>query len=69
MVPLDGSPVVEMQMFQKTLMDTVYQQLGRALEDLGLDHRPRRLNSAVLALLAEPEQVRNFINGKPLPFH
>lgn len=69
MVPLEGPPVVEMYLFQKNLMDAVFQQVGLALEDLELDHRPRRLSSAVHALLTEPELVRGFISGRRLSFH
>ena len=60
---------MEMNLFQKRLVDTVYCELGGALEYLGLDHRPRRLSSAVLALLADPELVALFVSGKDVPIH
>ena len=69
MVPLDGAPMVEMNLFQKRLIDTVYCELGGALEYLGLDHRPRRLSSAVLALLAEPEILARYVSGEKVPIH
>jgi Fe-S-cluster containining protein len=69
MAPLWGAPTIEMNLFQKRLVDTVYSELARALEDLGLDHRPRRLSSAVLALLAEPEMTRLFVSGENVPIH
>ncbi len=69
MVPLDGPPMVEMNLFQKRLIDTVYCELGGALEYLGLDHRPKRLSSAVLALLAEPEILAIYVSGKKVPIH
>jgi hypothetical protein len=58
-----------MNLFQKQLVDTVYCGLAGALEELGLDHRPRRLSSAVLALLADPEIVGLFASGKEVPVH
>ena len=64
MVPLDGQPTIEMNLFQKNLFDTVYRELGAALKDAGLDHRPKRLPSAVLALLGEPEMVVAFAAGE-----
>lgn len=65
MVPLLGSPSVEMNLFQKSLIDTVYSGLGAALQDLGLDHRPQRLCRAVLTLLADPDAVNRFAS-KPI---
>ena len=69
MVPLNDTPTVEMNLFQKRLIDTVYCELSGALEYLGLDHRPRRLSSAILALLAEPEMLALFISGEKVPIH
>ena len=69
MAPLDGAPCVEMNLFQKQFIDTVYTELAGALEDLGLDHRPRRLSAAVLALLAEPGMVENFLSGGVVPIN
>lgn len=69
MVALNGAPSVEMNLFQKRLVDTVYCELGGALEYLGLDHRPRRLSAAVLALLADPELLALFVFGKDVPIH
>lgn len=67
MAPLNGAPCVEMNLFQKQFIDTVYTELAGALEELGLDHRPRRLSAAVLALLAEPGMVETFISGGTVP--
>ena len=67
MAPLDGAPCVEMNLFQKQFIDTVYTELARALEELGLDHRPRRLSAAVLALLADPGMVETFSSGGAVP--
>ena len=64
MVPLDGQPTVEMNLFQKNFFETVYRGLSEALEDSGLDHRPLRLPSAVMALLGEPEMVEAFAAGE-----
>jgi len=69
MAPLNGAPVVEMNLFQKQMVDTVYCELGGALESLGLDYRPRRLTSAVLALLADPEMVAMYVSGENMPIH
>lgn len=67
MVPLNGAPTVEMNLFQKQMVDTVYCELGGALEFLGLDFRPRRLSSAVFALLDEPEIVDRYVAGEKIP--
>jgi hypothetical protein len=67
MAPLDGAPCVEMNLFQKQIVDTVYTELAGALEELGLDHRPRRLSAAVLTLLAEPGLVETFLSGGTVP--
>ena len=64
MAPLDGAPCVAMNLFQKQFIDTVYTELADALEELGLDHRPRRLSAAVLALLVEPGMVETFLSGE-----
>ena len=69
MVPLNGAPTVEMNLFQKNLVDTVFCELGKTLEDLGLDHRPRRLSSAVLTLLADPGLISSFVSGETVPIH
>jgi len=69
MAPLGGPPCVEMNLFQKQFIDTVYTELAGALEDLGLDHRPRRLSAAVLALLAEPGMVETFFSGRAVPIN
>lgn len=67
LAPLNGAPSVEMNLFQKQLVDTVYLALAEALEDLGLDHRPRRLSAAVLALLNEPGIMEIFFSGGEFP--
>lgn len=67
MVPLHGMPNIEMNLFQKRLIETIYCELGGALEDLGLDHRPKRLSAAILALLAEPELLALFARGEKIP--
>ena len=69
MVPLNGQPSIEMNLFQKNLFDAVYQGLQAALEDAGLDHRPSRLTSVVLALLAEPGMVGAFAAGEQVRVH
>lgn len=69
MVALGGDARVEMDLFQKQLIDTVYCELGEALETLGLDSRPMRLSAAVLALLDEPDMVRAFIAGDRVSIH
>jgi len=51
------------------LIETIYSELAGSLEDLGLDHRPRRLSSAVLMLLAEPEMITLYANGENVPIH
>jgi len=69
MVPLNGQPSIEMNLFQKNLFEAVYQGLQAALEDAGLDHRPRRLTSVVLALLVEPDMVGSFAAGEQVQVH
>ncbi len=69
MTALHGAPCIEMNLFQKRLMETVYCELARALEFWGLDHRPRRLSSAVSAFLAEPEKVSSYAAGGALPLN
>ena len=69
MMPLDAQPTVEMNLFQKNLFEAVYQGLQEALEDAGLDHRPRRLTSVVLALLVEPDIVGAFAAGEQVQVH
>jgi hypothetical protein len=69
LVALQGAPSVEMDLFQKKLIDTVYCEFGRALECLGLDHRPMRLSVSVLSLLKNPELIGMFIPGQKVPIH
>lgn len=69
MAPLQGSPTVEMNLFQKQLIETVYCELGGALEFLGLDHRPKRLSAAISTLLAEPEMITLYVSGEKVPIH
>jgi len=69
MAPLAGQPIIEMNMMQKSLFDSVYQELKTALEDAGLDHRPRRLTSAVLSLLDDPDLVGAFAAGEQIQVH
>lgn len=69
MAPLNGQPCIEMFLFQKDLFEVVYQELQATLENAGLDHRPRRLTSAVLALLDEPEIAKAFAAGEQIPVH
>ncbi len=66
---LDGAPTVEMNLFYKNLAEVVYRAVAETLEELGLDHRPRRLTSAVLGLLSEPEILSYYLSGKPIPLH
>lgn len=69
MVPLEGAPSVQMDLFHKQLVDTVFCEFGWALEVLGLDHRSLRLCAAVLALLEEPALVSLFVAGEKVPIH
>ena len=69
MAPLNGQPNIEMHLMQKGLFEAVYQELQAALENAGFDHRPRRLTSAVLALLDEPEMAGAFAAGEQVPVH
>lgn len=69
MAPLSGTPVVEMNMFHKNMIDTVYCEMANALEELGLDHRPRRLSSSVLFLLNKPEMMSLFASGEKVPIN
>jgi Fe-S-cluster containining protein len=68
-VPLAGAPSVEMDLFQKKLIETVYCELAGSLEELGLDHRPRRLSAAILMLFSEPELITLYANGENVPTH
>jgi len=63
MAPLEGIPVINMDLFHKQFFDTVYCELAKALEELGLDHRSQRLSAAVLALLGKPDIVDVFTAG------
>ena len=67
MVPLNAQPTVEMNLFQNDLFATVYRGLAAALWDAGLDHRPKRLPSAVLALLDEPGIADAYAAGEQVP--
>jgi len=69
MAPLDGAPQVEMDLFQKNLVETIYQELAIALEELGFDHRPKRLATAVLGLLEHPDLVDAFVAKEEIPLH
>jgi Fe-S-cluster containining protein len=69
MVALHGAPSVEMDLFHKQLIDTVYCEFGWTLQFLGFDHRPMRLTAAVLALLDDPELVALFVSGEKVPIH
>ena len=69
MAPLNGQPSIEMNLFPKNLFEAAYQGLKEALEDAGLDHRPRRLTSVVLALLVEPDIVGAFAAGEQVQVH
>ncbi len=69
MVALDGLPSVEMNLFHKQLIDTVYCEFGWTLQFLGFDHRPMRLTTAVLALLDEPDMIASFVSGEKVPIH
>ena len=66
LAPLEGVPVVEMDLLQKKVFDTVYSELSKALDELGLDHRPQRLTAAILALLENPEIIEVFTAGEPV---
>ena len=68
-VALDGVPSVEMNLFHKQLIETVYCEFGWTLQFLGFDHRPMRLTAAVLALLDEPEMIASFVSGEKVPIH
>jgi Fe-S-cluster containining protein len=67
MIALKGAPQVEMDLFQKKLIDTVYCEFGWSLECSGLDNRPMRLSTAVLAVLEKPEVVDLFVSGEKVP--
>ncbi len=69
MVALHGAPSVEMDLFHKQLIDTVYCEFGWTLQFLGFDHRPMRLATAVLALLDDPDMVALFVSGEKVPIH
>jgi hypothetical protein len=69
MVALHGTPSVEMNLFHKQLIDTVYCEFGWTLEFLGFDHRPMSLATAVLTLLDDPDIVSLFVSGEKVPIH
>lgn len=69
LAPLGEAPPIEMNLFQKRLVETVYQALAQALQELGLDYRPKRLTSAVLALMTDPELVETFAAGESISLH
>lgn len=67
MVPLNGAAQIEMNFFHHHFYETVFRALGEALEEAGLDHRPRRLTSAILTLFANPELGEAFVSGDKFP--
>jgi Fe-S-cluster containining protein len=69
MVALEGVPQVEMDLFQKQLVETVYREFAWSLASLNLDDRPMRLTPAVLAVLGNPELVGLFVSGEKIPLH
>jgi Fe-S-cluster containining protein len=69
MVALEGVPQIEMDLFQKQLVETVYRGFAWSLACLGLDNRPMRLSTAVLAVLENPELVGLFVSGEKVPVH
>lgn len=64
MVALEGMPVIDMNLFQKNLMDAAFRGLAEALGDLGLDDRSWRLTTAVRRLFSEAGAVENFLSGQ-----
>lgn len=54
---------VQMNLFQKSLMEAAYAGLGRALETAGLDGRGLRLTVAVKQLLDDPGLAAGFAAG------
>ena len=58
---IDESPRVEMNLFQKNLVETVYRALAAALKASGFDNRPKRLTAAVLGMLSSPEHFYSYI--------
>jgi len=69
MAPLQGVPTVEMNLFQKELFETVFREFGAALEDLGLDHRPWRLDAAILTMLDDHGAVAAFVDRQQVRCH
>jgi len=69
MVPLEGMPVVTMNLAQKNLMDAAFNGMSKALAELGLDGRPWRLTTAMHWLFSEPTAVNRFLAGEQVTLH
>lgn len=67
MAALDDVAKIEMNLFQKKLVETVYCALAEALDDLGLDNGPKRLTSIVKELLSEPDLIDSYLLGESIP--
>jgi len=61
--PFSETGTVQMNLFQKGLMEAAYCGFSAALDQLDLDGRPWRLTSAVHRLLTVPGAVGKFLSG------
>ena len=69
MAPLEGAPIVPMNVFQKSLFEAVYQGLAQGLAQTGLDDRPWRLATALDALLRDETLVCQYVGGGQIVAH
>ncbi|MBW2451416.1 MAG: YkgJ family cysteine cluster protein [Deltaproteobacteria bacterium] len=69
MAPLQGVPMVPMNVFQKSLYEMVYQGLAHGLAESGLDDRPWRLATALDALLRDQTLVCQYVGGGQVVAH
>jgi len=61
---LGESRPVLMNLFQKSLMSSTFEAMGRGLDEMGLDSRGVRLTEAVKILLDRPELAEEFMAGR-----
>lgn len=69
LAPLEGMPVIAMNLFQKNLMDAAFRGVAEALGTLGLDNRSWRLSTAMYRLFSEATVVERFLAGERMAMH
>ncbi len=64
---LGEEKTVQVNLFQKTLMDTTFLAVGSGLRKRNLDGRSAKLTVAVKALLDSPRALQHFLDGGAVP--